>query len=714
MHKFWHSAQALKTAAATLLALALMMIAAVHLSGQKAVAIQGPGIMRVIAPDRVWLGVNRDLWVLDAAGHKLAQKTAQQLGLSAGISNIAPAPDGKILLTARRQASWVVLNSADLSVAGSITPQWPDDFNGNAPDSIHVAVSPAWDIAVATGGGHAVLLFDKNGRLKARTPQGAYNFTNGLWHSPEGWWTTDTNRFVLRLLDNNTLTEKTAIPLKEPMGLYGFLGQMTPSQGMPQPASGQPPLATLSRLGYLMEPGYVVDVFPDGSQAAYNHDLLARVLDIGWLGDNLLVLDGENYQVLRFSARREALPPFGDAEVIQTLAQMREQRLFWDRLSSRYLFLPAVLLLLLGMAAYQRHKKILVMAVIAERPASRPVGTPTASSDTILKQWLWVIAWPVLVRTVVAFTCLFGVSVAVVALFTHYGVARLWSLLLLPNIVMLPIFLVALWQQHRLQRFSLKPAYEAMLNRQAVAWLEKHSDWDQIRSSRETPRETLQLRGTGLLGYWRKQWLLVTNQRVLLFAATVGERRLINEWPRSAVVFAGLPEQPRSALLATLKRWLIPQANLRVCLNTGDTLTGISPSAVTAERTATLLMQARPTLRQAEPVPAPKKVASRRLRSHRWHQVLASLILPGSGQWLQNRFVSGTVYFTVATLLLIGLIGPILWAISGPKMQVSSFTKFSGLYFWLILISISSRDAYQFSGIKTSAPKPDTAGDTSP
>ena len=43
MHKFWHSAQALKTAAATLLALALMMIAAVHLSGQKAVAIQGPG-----------------------------------------------------------------------------------------------------------------------------------------------------------------------------------------------------------------------------------------------------------------------------------------------------------------------------------------------------------------------------------------------------------------------------------------------------------------------------------------------------------------------------------------------------------------------------------------------------------------------------------------------------------------------------------------------
>jgi hypothetical protein len=495
------------------------------------------------------------------------------------------------------------------------------------------------------------------------------------------------------------------------MGLYGFLGQMTPSRGAPQPASGQPPLATLSRLGYLMEPGYVVDVFPDGSQAAYNHDLLARVLDISWLGDNLLVLDGENYQVLRFSARREALPPFGDAEVIQTLAQMREQRLFWDRLSSRYLFLPAVILLLLGMAAYQRHKKLLVLAVIAERPASRPVGTPTASSDTILKQWLWVIAWPVLVRAIVAFTCLFGASFAVTVLFAKYGIGRPWILLLTLNIVMLPILPVALWQQHRLQRFSRKPAYEAMLNRQAVAWLEKHSDWDQIRNSGEAPRETLLLRGTGPLGYWRKQWLLVTNQRLLLFAASAPERRLVNEWPRSAVTSAGLPEQPRSALLATLKRWFMPPTNLCVCLNTGDTLTGTSPSAVTAERTAKLLMQARPTLPQAGPAPAPKKAASR-LRGHRWHQVLASLALPGSGQWLQDRFVSGTVYFMATALLLIGLVGPIVWAMNGPKMEVSDSSKFSTLYLWLILILISGWDAYQFSGRKTSAPERDTAGDT--
>lgn len=698
MQKFWHSAQALKTAATALLLLALLVIAGVHLSGQKAVAIQGPGAMQAIGPDRVLLGVNREVWLLDAAGRKLAQKPVQELGLSAAISNIAPAPDGEILLTSRGQAGWVVVRSADLTSVRTITPQWPDEFKGNISRALHVAVSPAWDIAVATGGGHTVLLFDRNGQLKARTPKGAYLFTNGLWHSPEGWWTTDTNSFVLRLLDSETLAEKQSIPLQEGVGIYAFLGEMTPSMGAAQVASRQRPLATLSRLGFLMEGGYVVDVFPDGSQAAYNKEVLRRVQDIGWLGENLLVVDGGNYQVLRFSAQREALPPFGDAEVLRALSEMREQRLFWDRLSSRYLFLLGATLLLLGIAVYSRHKKLAVLGVIAERTNST-VGTPTVEIDTVLKQWLWAMAWPVLVRTIVAFACIFWLSAQILMLCARYGVSRPWNLLLTLTLVVLPIFLVALWQQQRLQRFSLKPAYEAMLNRQAVGWLLKHSDWDQHRQDGEAPRETLMLRSTGL--GWRRQWLLITNQRVLLFAANARERRLIQEWPRNAVEFAGTPEQdqPRTGVLAKLNRWLMPQANLRIRLNTGDVITGISPSAVTASRAARLLMQAKPALPKTQSVsPQASRKPASRLRSQRWHQVLASLALPGWGQWLQDRFVSGTIYFTAAALLFLGLVGPVIWAMNGPKMEVSGLSKLSSLYWWLLLITISAWDAYQFAG----------------
>lgn len=693
MEKFWRSAQVLKTAATVLLLLALIVIAGVHLCSQKAVAIQGPGVMQVIGPDKVWLGVNQDLWVLDAAGHKLTQKTTQELGLSKAVSNIAPAPDGQLLLTARGQASWTVARSSDLAVTATITPQWPQDIQGNVSNAIRVAVSPTWEIAVATGGGHAVVLFDKHGKLKARTAAGTYNFTNGLWHSPEGWWTTDTNRFVLRLLDSETLAEKKAISLQPGMGLRPFLAEMVPSRGAALTAGGPAPLATLSRLDFLMDSGDVVDVFADGTQIIYNQAAPLRMQALNWLGDDLLVVDTEHFQVLRFSPERKALPPFGDAQVQTALAQMLEQRLFWTELSSRYMFALGVSLLLLGMAVYARHKKMLVQAQLAERSAIT-LGTPMASDETLAQQWLWVMAWPVLVRTIVAFGSIFGLSTAVLMVCSQHGIGRPLNFLITLNIVMLPVFLAALWQQHRLQRFSLKPGYEAMLNRQAVAWLLKHSDWDAIRQDGEAPRESLMLRSTGL--GWRRQWLLITNQRVLLFAASMHERRLLNEWPRSAVEFAGTPEQeqPRRGMLASLTRWLMPQANLRIRMRTGEIITGICPSAVTAARAASLLMRCKPT--QAE---QPRQAPMQR-HGRRWHQVLASLALPGSGQWLQERFVSGTAYFTMAVLLLLGVVGPLLWAMSGPKMEVDSLSKLGSLYMWLLLAAISSLDAWQFAGAR--------------
>ena len=64
-------------------------------------------------------------------------------------------------------------------------------------------------------------------------------------------------------------------------------------------------------------------------------------------------------------------------------------------------------------------------------------------------------------------------------------------------------------------------------------------------------------------------------------------------------------------------------------------------STVTARRAAQLLMQGRPTPRRL-----PAAAARRRSPPRRWHEVLASLAVPGLGQWLQGRFATGTVMFT--------------------------------------------------------------------
>ena len=695
------SAQGMKTVATTLMGLALVTIAAVHVSSQKSVAIQGPGAMQAVSPERVWLGVNTDLWVMDASGRILAQKSAEDFGFKEAISNIALAPNGEALLTTRGDPTWKVVRVSDLSVIRTITPQWPEEFKGNVSRAIHVAVSPAWDIAVATGGGHTVLLFGSDGKLKARTPNGTYYFTNGLLHSPQGWWTTDTNNYVLRLLDSETLVGKGSIHLTESMGAYNALGEMTASRGAPKATTGELPLVTVSRLGFLMEPGYVVDVFPDGSQASYNKEPLPRVQDITWLGETLLVVDGGQYQVLRFSSRREAMPPFGDAEVRRLLSDMHDDRVFWVNLSSRYMFLLAATLLLCGIGAYSRHKKLTARAFVKER-VTRTVGTPL-TPVFLNRQWLWAIFWPLAVRLGVVLFCVFWLSGTALFYSAVYRQTNPWWLLMVLILTIpLPIFLAALWQQKRYKRFSLKPDYEGVMNRKAMSWLLDHDDWDKIRQDGEVARETLLLRGARTF-FAKTQWVLVTSQRVLVFAVSARERRLVDEWPRSAVVFAGLPEKDPMGGKSPrwLGRWLVPQPNLRIRFNSGEVIVGISPSAVTAIRVAALLTRTKPvhqpTLlhgsRQAATI-APAR------RRRRWHQIIVSMVIPGLGQWLQDRFVSGTVFFTAAVLLVLFGLGPVLWAASGPKMHVGMFTKLNYLAWWFLLALVSAWDTYQFAATK--------------
>lgn len=112
----------MRTLALALLAFALAAIAIVHYAAQRTVAIQGPGVLQVIDAQTVWLGVNTDLWILDAQGHRKSRKTATELGLQGSVSNIALAPAGQALLTSRKDLAWQVVNTTDLSRVRTIVP----------------------------------------------------------------------------------------------------------------------------------------------------------------------------------------------------------------------------------------------------------------------------------------------------------------------------------------------------------------------------------------------------------------------------------------------------------------------------------------------------------------------------------------------------------------------------------------------------------------
>jgi uncharacterized membrane protein YqaE (UPF0057 family) len=118
---------------------------------------------------------------------------------------------------------------------------------------------------------------------------------------------------------------------------------------------------------------------------------------------------------------------------------------------------------------------------------------------------------------------------------------------------------------------------------------------------------------------------------------------------------------------------------------------------VTARRAGELLMHGR-----GLPV-QPGAAAPRRPRHsvrRRWHEVAASILVPGLGQWLQDRFVTGTVLFTAGILLFLLGWGPVLWAANGPKMHVELFDKAYVALWWLALAFVAAADAFHFSAAR--------------
>lgn len=585
MENFWRSASRMKGLAAAFLALALLVVAANFAASRKWVAIQGPGALQAVADDTLWLGVDEDVWVLDRDGKRIAARTARELGFSEAVSNIVPAPGNTVLLSSRGDRDWKLVDRTSMRLVRSIRPQWPEDIAKLPLNAVHLAVSPQGEIAASTGGGHTVLLFDPQGRLLARTPPDTYRFTNGLWWSPEGWWTTDTNRFALHLLDPATLAVRRSVQLRAEPGDTPFLGEATASHAAPKPGSTQAPLATVSRLGYLMEPGHVVDVFPDGSQALYNLDTITQLRDLAWFDAHLLMVDGGRFEVRRFDTDRIEVQPFGDAKVRAAFAQRLEDRNSWRRFASRLSRL-AGLLLALGLGAYARHQQL----------------------------------------------------------------------------------------QARLG--------EDVLNAPAIAWLRAPADFDRIKLEGETPREAVYVPGR------RPRWLLVTNRRILLFAGPAQSRKLASEWPRRSVVFAGAPDEVGAR--RSLLQQLLQPANLALTFTTGTTLFLRCASEVTARRVSQLLMASPAVPEEDSSVEAPPP-------RQRWQEVVASFVVPGAGQWLQGRFAVGTVLFTAALLLCIYGWAPVLWALHGPKMEVSAHTIVLGVLAWLLLPVIASGDAWRFS-----------------
>jgi hypothetical protein len=668
------NARGLKALAMGGLAIAVGLAGIALRAGMQRAEIQGPGALLATAQgDEVWLQLGPALWRLSAAdGRVLQRMPLQEIGLRDAPSHLVRHPSGAIVATARDDETLYFIDPAQHRVIKKLIPGWPPELARHAGRAIDLAFAPDGRIAIATGGGHAVALFDPEGRFLARTPPDFYRFTNGLWWSgDETLWTTDTNRFQLKRLDGRTLALRQAITLDSDDPAR-FLGSAKPALS---DLGGSKTLAALIRLRNGMIEGRVVLVAPDGGERTLplgddpRGHAAFEPSDIEWIGRDIVASDGAGFRLLRWSAAGEPqrLADFGDGRLQAELQAMRDERVLLEERHG------------LGLgAALAVFAAAFAAAVIAQRRGSRDQrrGPPLAlASHLTLPPWREQLAlqWRAFGIFLLPLLMILPLQsrAVLLALQRQLGADRLWALAM----VLALLFVIAtLLLVRRMRRLAHDPAYERLFNQLALRKLRRAAADDGARlglEDGETVEETCVLLGLGTL-----HWLVLTDRRLLVTKGTGLDDRLDVALPRERIVAAA--HRPGGVLIA---------GGLELTLDDGSRLKGRVQSVTVARRMAERLNQRG----GSSPSPA---VAPAAALVPRGRAALASALVPGLGQWWQGRPRVALLLFVPWAMFTLGATVPVLWTVYGPRADVSTRTIMNVLAVQLGIALLAAFDAW--------------------
>ena len=693
----------LKTVAIAMLALAIAALCGAFLISNKRGAIQGPSALAVLADRSVWISVDDALWHLDSEGTRIATVAAQTLGsggLRGLIGNLVVHPNGQLVASVRDDATLYFLDPAHGAIVSRMTPQWPAELREHASRAITYAFHDDGRVAISTGGGHAVAVFDANGRFLARTPPGTYEFTNGLWWTADSLWTTNTNGQVLIELDAHTLAQKSVVRLVNAQSGWRYLGMAAASHGKPFPtgaagsAEQQAPLATVVRFANGMLLGHATDVFRNGAQSNYPAATSLEPRDIKWRGTELLLVDGASYAIKRYSDNRLPLADFGAPPVRAELAALLAQREDLQRLY-HVVLAGAVVLFLMGFAAALKAQQLDKRQALAELAVDlSQVGTPQLSKT----QWLLAalkMYWAPLAAIVTM-----ELAVRATRLFPVF--AKTYPALLLLGTVVLVALMLYLFAR-AVRRTWADPASEGFMNFQAMNFLATDLSFWRLLHADERPRETLMMMASP--GNWR--WLVLTDQRLLVFASNLKDRTLLMDYPRRNIVGLRLLASQEMSRWQRVQRFMNSDAAVwRFEFKDGTTLQGTTTATVTTQRMATLLQtsafdvptisQMAQTLReQARPGAAVPgiQIAIR--------QTLASLLVPGLGQWMQGRSSTALRFFLGWLVMLVFSAIPVIWVLWAPRAAVSLGTTIYIATFYGLICLLAAWDAWRMRTRRT-------------
>lgn len=636
----------------------------------------GPRLMSLDSAGRLWLVIDRHVFITDQAGRVVTRRDLASIDGGMPVNGLAPLPSPadrpRMLVAVIGQAAWWGMEDAEI-----VERYVPAGAGDALREAFHVMSAPDGRVALATGGDHRLLLFDRNGARLAESAPGTFRFANGgdyiAAHGEDGaWLVSDTNRQRLLLLHGDSLDIDKIIDLAG--------GWLSMARRGPMPDR-----YTVALMDDDMDTGRVVDVDGQGTPVVqYPLARGAKPRGMIWLDDTLVVADAGSYTFQAFSKHGVPLGEWGSAELRRHLAERRAEAAGWRdaRLAGQVV---AVLMVLAALLVFFKTRLAPPDARGAPPLNLSHLGTPAIGPGDFLSTGLRVYAPALLV---LGATLLVAAGEYVLRAGAQTGAATpfgpLQAAFLMAVVVLLPATL--LYGTWRMQK---RPEYEAFLSFAALRALRVEGRIAKTLEVGETVRE--------VLGAWHGQVVVLTDRRLLVFRRGLDGQGKMTAFKRGAL---------RAELLAP--RFGLGWHRLRLKSLTRDRVY-IVASPHSARRIVDLVNMSPPRpARQAErPSQAAKASSVAPAAAPAMHSdsmlIVLTLLLPGLAQWLQNRFSHALMLICLSLVLYAWGLGPILLGILGHHYDVSAWDIGIFLLLLLLVMFAALQDALMYARYKRTA-----------
>lgn len=188
--------------------------------------------------------------------------------------------------------------------------------------------------------------------------------------------------------------------------------------------------------------------------------------------------------------------------------------------------------------------------------------------------------------------------------------------------------------------------------------------------------------------------LVLTGQRLLVFVANLRDRTLAKEYLRQDIQNIRLLDPREMTWLQRVTRFLMLGSGVaRVEFKDGTALTGHTMSTQTVLRMSAQLREIGDI---ASVAPAPSQTTSPVAKpgGNAARQVLASMLIPGLGQWMQGRSGTALIFFVI-WLFILSTAVLVAWTLWRPMAAVSPHTIFSTASYYLVVCAVAAVDAWR-------------------